>query len=339
MGLKKYIFSATVLIIAIAGYVFSLESGDYRIEIANTVLILPIAVWVIAPALLLFLATVLHILYYSFKAYLNKRSINKDRDNLLELVVNNLSGSNTNKEFKSDTFKELGNILNQLNISIIDTQFNTDHKTINSLAHKIIQINSGENVSLKEFKLDSNSSLVLQNNINRTKIDPDYCIDIINKASSNNEELVEAAFISVVKSKSFTTIKKLLENLTLNKTMTIELLLADAAHDNQFTFTSSEIIKCISKVNFNNKEYLLIAKRYTHRMPPEQLIKLFEDLSSNNESANEAYLYILFEYEMIDEIREIINNSQKDEFIPYKALLDLKDSGKHYNFENICYLK
>jgi hypothetical protein len=41
---------------------------------------------------------------------------------------------------------------------------------------------------------------------------------------------------------------------------------------------------------------------------------------------------------MIDDIREIINNSQKDEFIPYKALLDLKDNGKNYRFDNICYL-
>jgi hypothetical protein len=39
---------------------------------------------------------------------------------------------------------------------------------------------------------------------------------------------------------------------------------------------------------------------------------------------------------MIDEIREIITNSQKDEYLPYKALLDLKDSGKHYSIDNIC---
>ncbi len=339
MGLKKYIFSAIVLIVAIAGYVFSLESADYRVEVANTVVILPIAIWVVAPAILLFIASVLHILYYSFKSYLNKRSVTKDKENLLNLIKNNLTGNNTNQEFKSDTFKELGNILQQLNMSIKDIEFNTENKTIDSLAHKILQINSGEHVSLKEFKLDSTSTLVLNNNINRTKIDPDYCIDIINKASSHSEDLVEAAFINALKSKSFTTIKKLLENFTLNKKMTIELLITDAAYDSQFTFTNSEIINYITKIDFSKEDYLLLAKKYTHRMSPEQIIKLFEDLSSNNETANEAYLYILFEYEMIDEIREIINNSQKDEYIPYKALLDLKDSGKNYNFDNICYLK
>jgi len=339
MGLKKYIFSALVLIIAIAAYVFSIESGDYKIDIANNVILLPVAVWIVVPAILLFIASVLHILYYSFKQYLNNRSITKDKDALINLIKNNLSGTNTPYTFKSDTFKEVGNILNQLNISIDNSDFATENKTIDNLGHKILQVNSGEHTSLKEFKLSNDSVLVQQNNINKTKIDDNYCLDILNKVSNNPSDLVEAAFIQVLKTKSFTTIKKLLENIDLNKNMTIELLVTDASYEDQFTFTSSEIIKLIEKVELTREDYLYIAKKYTNRMSPDQIIKLFEDISSNYEEANEAYLYILFEYEMIDDIREIINNSQKDEYIPYKALLDLKDSGKQYNFDSICYLK
>jgi hypothetical protein len=338
MGLKKYIFSALVLIIAIAAYVFTIESGDYRMVLGDTVVLLPIAVWVIAPALLLFIASIFHILYYSFKQYLDNRSISKDKDNLIETIKNNLSGVESNISFKSNLFNEIGTIVNQLKITI-SSDFESENKTINNLSKKIIQINNGEFTSLKEFKLPSNSTLVIKNNINRTKVDESYCMDILNKSNTFSEELIEAAFIEILNKKSFTTIKNIVDNIKLNKNMTIALLNTDSKYTDQFTFTSSEIIKFIENIDLSEKEYLDIAKNYTKRMSPDQVIKLFEDISSKDEKANEAYLYILFEYEMIDDIREIINNSQKDEYKAYKALLDLKDNGKQYTLDNLCYIK
>ncbi len=336
MGIKKYIVGSLILIGGITGYVFSLESADYRIEVLDTVILLPIAAWIVIPTIILFVASLLHMFYYSFKAYLNKRNIVKDKEKLIELIKDNISGQQQYKTFKSDTFKEIGNILNQLNISVSNSDFESENQTINSLANKILQINAGEYVQLKEFKLDQNSELVIQNNINKTKIDENFALDILNKASSHPESLVEASFTKVLQTKSFTTIKKIIDGLELNKKMTIELLITDASYDDQFTFTSNEIINLIKKAEFTKDDYQLIARKYTNRMGPEQIIKLFEDLSSEDELATEAYLYILFEYEMLDNAREITTNSQKDEYLPYKALLDLKDNGKHYNFDNIC---
>ena len=71
-------------------------------------------------------------------------------------------------------------------------------------------------------------------------------------------------------------------------------------------------------------------------MQPEQLMKLFEDISAHDESLTESYLYVLCEYEMIAEVKEILVNSQKDEYIPFKAIIDLKDAGKHYSVESLA---
>jgi hypothetical protein len=338
MGIKKYIFSALVLLIIVAGYAFFLESGDYRVEIFNTIFLLPVAFWIVVPTIVLFVASLFHMLYYSFKQYLTNRSINKDKDKLIELIKDKLIGNPTICKFKSNLFQEVGNILNQLNISVSKDDFDAENKIIKNLANKIIKVQNGEYVSLKEFKLEDNSNLIELNNLNRIKIDDSYCMEILNKSLQYNEQLIEKAFIKIIEDKSFTTIKKLLETLTLNKNMTIALLNTDASYEDQFTFTINEIIKLIEEVNFTKEDYFNIAKKYTNRMSPDQILKLFEDISSKDEEANEAYLYVLFEYEMIDDIREIINNSQKDEFIPYKALLDLKDNGKNYRFDNICYL-
>ena len=62
-------------------------------------------------------------------------------------------------------------------------------------------------------------------------------------------------------------------------------------------------------------------------------MKFFEDIVTHNEKFTESYLYVLSEYQMIDEIREILLNSQKNEFIVYKAYLDLRDAGKHYSLD------
>ena len=48
-----------------------------------------------------------------------------------------------------------------------------------------------------------------------------------------------------------------------------------------------------------------LAKLYKNNMLPDDLLKIFEELSNNNEKAQDSYLYVLFEYEMIDTIRDI----------------------------------
>ncbi len=74
-------------------------------------------------------------------------------------------------------------------------------------------------------------------------------------------------------------------------------------------------------------------------MLPDDLLKIFEEISNLNELALDSYLFVLFEYEMLDTIREIFSSSAQDELLPYKALLELKDSGKQYTLDTLCYTK
>ena len=73
-------------------------------------------------------------------------------------------------------------------------------------------------------------------------------------------------------------------------------------------------------------------------MTPEQLIRLFEDIASAKEEYTTSYLYVLAEYEMIDKIRDILVNNSSDEYLPFRALIDLKDAGKlTYSIETLSY--
>ena len=66
-------------------------------------------------------------------------------------------------------------------------------------------------------------------------------------------------------------------------------------------------------------------------------IKLYEELSCEDENSSEAYLYILFEFEMIDTLREVLDATSDKDFKAFRALLDLKDNSKHYTLETISY--
>jgi hypothetical protein len=66
-------------------------------------------------------------------------------------------------------------------------------------------------------------------------------------------------------------------------------------------------------------------------MIPELRMSLFETLSTANDSVMEAYLFTLFDLEMIEPAKEILENSQDDEYVYFKAYSSLRECGKHFD--------
>ena len=98
------------------------------------------------------------------------------------------------------------------------------------------------------------------------------------------------------------------------------------------------ILTILKKVKLSNEELIEIVKDYKKSMSPDQLIKLFEDLIQEKEEYTTTYLYVLAEFEMVDEMRDILVNSAANEYVAFKALVDLKDAGKHvYSVDALSY--
>ena len=104
-----------------------------------------------------------------------------------------------------------------------------------------------------------------------------------------------------------TSIKKVLSELTLDKDMVKGLLKKDSEQNPEFAMTNDLILNAIKNVELSNCELIEIIKNYKKSMSPDQILKLFEDLSIEKEEYTSAYLYVLAEYEMIDKMRDIIN--------------------------------
>ncbi len=338
MGLKKYILGSIILVLAVFAYTFSLESGDYRIEIFDYVLILPIAAWIVFPTIILFLATILHILFYGVKNYFTIKAVTKDSDAIRALINKKLLNETSKLSFQNKNLKEIGSILEQLDIDITNSNFSCENKDINKTIDQIFTIRSGKYISTKDLKLDNNNPLMIENFKNRIDQDVEFAMEVLQKSSNYPQVILKTAFHKVLDNKSMTTIKKLLDAISFDEEMVVSLLKKDGEQEDQFAMTNEQVLNIIKKVTLTNEQLIEIAKNYKSLMSPDQIIKLYEDLTVENEEYTFAYLYVLAEYEMVDKMRDILDNSAPNEYTPFKALVDLKDSGKNtYSLDSICY--
>lgn len=336
MGFKQYVVFSVVFIAAIYGYLFSLELGDYKVTILDISLLLPVAVWIIVPLVLLFIATIGHIIFYGLINVFKQRAVNKDHELMINMIKSNLLEKNFNKKFKTKGFKNLSSVLNQFNLSVKDNTFSSSDDELNKVVATIQDIKAGKYVADKSIKFSEVSSITNQNLINKVNDQVDFAVDVLKKTENYPSNVVREAFIKVLNEKSMTTIKKLYKNIKLDKELANKLFEKDATN-NEFGFTSEEILKIVKDLSFKREDYMALAKNYETILQPDQIIALFEKLSSELEDATPAYLHVLFEYEMIEKVKEIVAPTTDDEFTAFKALLDLKEAGKHYDLESISY--
>jgi len=341
MGFKKYIIATIVLLGLVSGFVYSLDLGTYTLDIDTGIKdvvftqTLPIFVWLIVPAILLFVATIFHMVFYGSKGYFQRKAQLSDINTLEEYIQNRILNKTSSKRIKTQELSNLANILNQLEINVQNGNFECKNAKLNEVVNMVNDINNNKFVSLKSLKLEENNNLELKNILNRIDSDDNFAYEVLKTPAKYESNVVNHAFNNVIENKSLERVKSVLENLTLSNDMVLKLLLKDSKATAEQRFTNSEILRYIQDNKLSNKELIEIARNYKRTMQPEQLIKLFEDLSAADESKTESYLYVLFEYEMLTNIKEILINSQKDEYIVFKALMDLKDAGKHYSLESL----
>lgn len=336
MGLKKYIVFSILLIVLVFGYVFSLEAGDYKITVLDVSLALPVAIWVIMPLIVLFIGSVTHIMFYGFKSFLKYRAITSDEENVSKSIKAYLLQKADKTSYKTKAFKDITNILSQLNFDVKDETFTTSNDEINKTVSQIKDIKAGTYIQEKNLKLESTSSLAQANLKNKLNAEIDFCVDVLKKPMNYSSEIIKHAFFNVLKDKSMTTVKKVYENITLDKEMA-EKLFEKAAQNPEFGLVNEEVLKITKNLEYTKTEFIALAKIYKDAYQPDDLILLFETLSKELDNAVDAYFYILFEFEMIDKIREQLSSHPDNELVAFRALLELKDSGKQYSLEDLCY--
>jgi len=339
MGLKKYIVGSLLLAIIIFGYTFSIAAGDYTVHLLDYTLLLPVAVWVVVPMALLLVLTILHISFYGLKNYFMLKAISKDSTSLMNLIKKRLLNEPSEIKFQNKNFIEIADVVGQLTVDVTDSNFSSENKEIAKAVNQKFMVNSGNYIPSKELKLDDENPIMIQNTKNRISIDDNFALEVLKSPTKYSEEIIKFAFLRSLEKKSMTSIKKVVPELELDNEMIQALLKKDSEQKAEFAMPSEMILEVINKGTLSNTDLIEAAKGYKKSMSPDQILKLFEDIASKKEELTTAYLYILAEYEMVDKMRDILVNSGTNEYIPFKALLDLKDAGKHtYSIDTLSYI-
>lgn len=337
MGLKKYIGFSLLLIIAVSLYIYSVESGSYEIKVLDYTMQLPIVLWIILPAIVLFFFSVLHLMFYSSLNFFKTRSYIKDEESIVETIKSLLLQKEDKRRFRTKGYRNLASILKQLDVSVKDGTFTSSNEELNNIVSSIKDIEAGKYISDKNLKLNPDSQLAKKNLINKVNEQIDYAVDVLKKQENFSEDVVRAAFYTVLENKSMTTVKKVYSDVKLTKDMALKLFLKDIDNP-EFGLSKEEIQRITKSLDYTEQEFLTLAKLYKDALSPDKLLDLFETLSNDNEAAVGAYFYILLELEMIERLKDLLSGYNDNEHKAIKAVLDLKDAGKHYSLEDIAHI-
>lgn len=333
MHIKKYTVAAFILIILVGWYIYAfITQESLSINLFGTTLpSFSIAVWVILPMIILYVASVIHMLFYSFLGTLKSRKFDKDYEKIVNAIIDAYLGKNDrSNSFKTSRYQLLGSVIDNATIFPVgDVNIDIDNKKISEVLTLINKIRNGEPVDLKKYSLLPSNPLVIQNERNRYKKGDISAEDILADEKKYDSSLRKEVYIDFVKEAPLYLIEKYKSALT--KEALFEILSRVNADKHTLEISNDSLISLFNDLKLSSKEYIEASKKLSKTMLPEQRIKLFETLSNEKEFAMEAYLFTLFDLEMIDPAKEILDISQANEYIPFKAYSSLRECGENFD--------
>ena len=103
MGFKKYIIASFVFLMIVVLGTLYVNNNEFTVKIVELGInkTLPIYIWVILPALVLLGATIIHMIFYGTKGYLQRTTIKKEgKQNSPHIHITQLIGLRHNRNQK-----------------------------------------------------------------------------------------------------------------------------------------------------------------------------------------------------------------------------------------------
>lgn len=334
MYLKRYTISALLFIFVLGAFInFNINSGSYSLSFYGiNIPELPIFVLVTIPVVVFYFASLFHMIFYSMLGSFKLRKYQKDYEKILNAIYDALlNRENRKNEYKTKRYQTLGKIVDQSVIMPTAELSSVGDEKIDALLKTIEEIKSGKACDLKRYNLDNSNQLTIANLQNRLSNDDIKASDIVNNRDKYDASIVKKAFALFVESAPLNQIKK--QSDLIDKKVVLTLLRRIKSEENSLELSNEEIISFISDQDFTEKELIELSKELVNKIAPDDRIKIFETLSEKSEKAMPAYLYTLLDLEMLNLAEDILENSQADEFLEYKAYRDLKALNKSYDLD------
>lgn len=326
MKIKSFIFASIIYIAFIGGFAFFLDLGDYTLSIESFSLTLPIAIWFVAPLLIFFILALLHLSFYSLFNAFRFRHFFKDADKFEDFANDLLLEKKSKISFHTKEFKRVCEIAKSLKTQEKIPNLNQ----FNEILDTIKKIHDGEYVNLGKFKLENNNILSIQNEKNHLNKDISYAYNKIKNINHIKDELEQTAFELLLEKGTYEQIK----NVKIPKNSQQVLNLIQRFKNKNLELSPVEFEVLLQNSNLDEKEYLKIAKMSVNLLNPDAILNIFLKIKNQKSEALRAYLYLLAEFSMFDELLEQIKNDDK-KFADFKAVLALRDKNIKINLNQL----
>jgi len=335
MKLGLYIFATLVLMGLIGAFTYSINPDYYALELMGINFNFPVAIWIVMPMFILFIFTLGHMFFYGLRNYFVLKKWQKDTHTLEDALYWSLV--NEPKEQKYG-ISDIGNSALLLSKASINVSDNIEGLTprLARVVNIIQKIKNGEYVDLKEEKMakvfNAGNPILIQNRLNCLDTDDNF-VEGVMKSTSQYSDVVQSEALEMFASKkNFTQARKYAKVFDM-KSFFVMLERVNSKDDLELT---SEVLEDFVKaLDFKCEDFVKIAEVTKKYFKPEENLLLFRTFQLENDKAQNAFLYLLFEYELTDQIGAYLDEQEPDHFMKFRALYELKKQNAKYKLEDI----
>lgn len=333
MKLGLYTFAALVLIALLGAFVYTLELGTYRLDILN--ISLPITIWVILPAILLLVFTIIHMLFYGMRNYFQIKKWRRDADTLEDALYWSLVNEPKGQKYAMDEIGSSASLLSKSSLTVSDTAEGLSPRLL-KVVNIIQKIKNGEFVDLKEEKMtkvfNDGNPILIKNRLNRLESDEKFVEDVM-KSSSNYSKTVQKEALGIYAQQ--TNFEKARKYTKVFDVENFLVLLNRVTPEDDLHLTKEILTSFVEDLKLSCADYIKIAEVTRKYFKPDENLMLFKKYQKENDKAQNAYLYLLFEYELLDQVNAYLEEQEENEFVKFRALAELKKQNAKYKLEDI----
>lgn len=333
MRLGLYIFASLALIAIIGALAYIVNPGHYRPEMININLL--VAIWIVLPMIILFLFTLGHMFFYGLKNYFLLKKWQKDTTTLEDALYWALVNEPKEQRYAID---ELGSSALLLGKASIDVSDNIDGLTprLSRVVNIIQKIKNGEYVDLKEHKMSKvfnpGNPILIQNRLNCLESD-DKFVEGVMKATGEYSKVVQAEALEIFARKESFEKAQIFANVFDIQNFLV--MLNRVSHNDNLGLNAGILSTFVEVLDLECEDYIQIALITKKYFKPEENLVLFRTYQEEDDKAQNAYLYLLFEYELLEQVSNYLDEQEESEFVKFRALYTLKSEHNRYKLEDI----
>ncbi len=314
------IFSLVVVLAAEYRYPlpFLLWGDEYEI-------VLPVAVWIVLPVAVFFAIVCVAALVNKVRAFLFSSRVRHDYAKLIEQIYAQTIGTHDSLSFKNPKIDEISRVLQRFELKPLPNTVPSGVDKIDAFLNAYKALGEGEVVDMRQFRVPNDSPLVALERQNRLAKNPQYALEIL-KRDTESADTKRSALLALLQ--TTTDVAPYVANVEINDELAHALL--ESMLGKQLGFDSDKAEAFVQLAHYDSKQILVFMRRLKKILSPDSWLAFAEQVANKNEEAELAYLYVLADLEMIEQLKERLKHHTPEEFVAVRAFVELRENGKNY---------